>query len=200
MEMVEEEERVNAKLEEKEKEKKFKFSKSGCETQFKFNTKIKDLWGDKLRVELKKHFKNGLPEKIEGLVKEGEKEIDDQNHKLKIADEFGFPALDDFIKEDLARDEKEEKKVKALKKEKKEKEEKGRSRRGRGGYAGGKDGFRGFRGSFRGSRDKSFYGGRSNKVTDSLKDREDIKCFSCQSWRHMARDCVKPLSGGRGRR
>ena len=79
MERVEEVERVNAKLEEKEKEKKFKFSKPGCETQFKFNTKIKDLWGDKLRVELKKHFKNGLPEKIEGLVKEGEKEIDDQN-------------------------------------------------------------------------------------------------------------------------
>ena len=200
MERVEEVERVNAKLEVKEKEKKLKFSKSGCETQFKFNSKIKDLWGDELRVELKKHFKEGLPEKIEGLVKEGEKEIDDQNHKLKIADEFGFPALDDFIKEDLARDEKEEKKIKALKKDKKEKEEKSRSRRGRGGYASGKGGFRGF--SFRGfsSRDRNFYGRRSNKGTDSLKDKEDIKCFNCQSLGHMARDCVKPSSGGRGRR
>jgi len=117
MERVEEAERLNAKLEVKEKEKKFKFSKTGCETQFKFNSKIKDLWGDELKVELKKHFKEGLPEKIEGLVKEAEKEIDDQNHKLKIADEFGFPALDDFTKEDLARDEKEEKKIKALKKD-----------------------------------------------------------------------------------
>ena len=87
MERVEEAERLNAKLEVKEKEKKFKFSKTGCETQFKFNSKIKDLWGDELKVELKKHFKEGLPEKIEGLVKEAEKEIDDQNHKLKIAED-----------------------------------------------------------------------------------------------------------------
>ena len=52
MERVEEAERVNAKLEVKEKEKKFKCSKTGCETQFKFNSKIKDLWGDELKVEL----------------------------------------------------------------------------------------------------------------------------------------------------
>ena len=195
MERVEEVERVNAKLEVKEKEKKFKFSKSGCETKFKFNSKIKDLWGDELRVELKKHFKEGLPEKIEGLVKEGEKEIDDQNHKLKIADEFGFPALDDFTKEDLARDEKEEKKIKALKKDKKEKEEKSWSRRGRGGYASGKGSFRGFS-----SRDRSFYGGRSDKRTDSLRGKGKINCYNCQAVGHMARDCVKPSSGGRGKR
>ena len=122
IERVEEVERVNAKFEKKEKE--FKFSKTGCKTQFKFNSKIRELFGDKLKFELKKHFKNGLPEKVEELIKEGEKEIDDQNHKLKIADKFGFRALDDFNKEDLARDEKEEKKIKALRKEKKEKEEK----------------------------------------------------------------------------
>ena len=195
MERVEEAERVNAKLEVKGKEKKFKFSKAGCETQFKFNVKIKDLWGDELKVELKKHFKEGLQEKIEGLVKEAEKEIDDQNHKLKIADEFGFPALDDFTKEDLARDEKEEKKIKALKKDRKEKEEKSRSGRGRGGYASGKGSFRGFS-----SRDRSFCGGRSDKRTDSLKGKGKINCFNCQAVGHMARDCVKPSAGGRGKR
>ena len=71
MERVEEAERVNVKLEVKGKEKKFKFSKAGCETQFKFNSKIKDLWGDELKVELKKHFKEGLPEKIEGFSQGG---------------------------------------------------------------------------------------------------------------------------------
>ena len=107
--------------------------------------------------------------------------------------------MKDFIKEDLARNEKEEKKIKALRKDKKEKEEKSRSRRGRGGYASGVGSFRGFS-----SRDRSFYGGRSDRKTDSLrgkgKIREDIKCFNCQAVGHMARDCVKSSAGGRDRR
>ena len=57
MERVEEVESVNAKFEKKEKEKEFKFLKVGCETQFKFNGKIKDLFGDKLKVKLKKHLR-----------------------------------------------------------------------------------------------------------------------------------------------
>ena len=70
-ERLEEVERINAKFEKKEKE--FKFTKTGCETQYKFNVKIKELYSKKLKVELKKHFKSGLPEKIEELIKEGEK-------------------------------------------------------------------------------------------------------------------------------
>ena len=183
---LEKAERINAKLEVKEKEKKFKFSKAGCEKQFKFNVKMKDRFEDDLKVELRKHFKKDLPEKVGGLVKEAEKEIDDQNLRLKIADEFGYKAMEDFIKEDLARDEKEEKKIKALRKEKKEREEKGRGKAGLRGF-----GFRGF-----GFKDKdsgswrNFYGERSRK--------EGVRCFNCQGMGHVARDCVKaPVGPGR---
>ena len=104
--------------------------------------------------------------------------------------------MQDFIKEDLARDEKEEKKIKALRKEKKEREEKGKS----------KGAFRGFcaRGSGAGLRNKYFYekdshGRRSKKGADSRRSRGDIECFYCQAVGHMARDCAK-LSSERRRR
>ena len=41
---LEKAERINARLEVKDKEKKFKFLKPGCEKQFKFNVKMKDLF------------------------------------------------------------------------------------------------------------------------------------------------------------
>ena len=83
---------------------------------------MKDTFCKKLEIELKKHFEEGLPEKVEEIMKRGKKDIDEQNHQLTIADEFGFPSLRDFIKEDLARDDKEEKKLKAMRKEKRERE------------------------------------------------------------------------------
>ena len=102
--------------------------------------------------------------------------------------------MQDFIKEDLARDEKEEKKIKALRKEKKEREEKGKS----------KGAFRGFcaRGSGAGLRNKYFYkrdSDWSKKGADNRRSRRDIECFSCQAVGHMARDCAK-LSSERQRR
>ena len=186
-------ERINVRLEMKEKEGRFKFSKAGCETQFKFNIKMKDRFGEDLKVELKKHFKKELPEKVGGLVKEVEKEIDDQNLKLKVADEFGFKAMEDFSKEDLARNEKEEKKIKALRKEKRDREEK----------VGGKAGLQGswFRGV--GGRVKYFGSGKTaGGARSGRKDVRDvrvvwdlrglgIKCFSCLGIGHVARDCVR---------
>ena len=115
---------------------------------------------------------------------------------MKIADKFGYKAMENFIKEDLARDEKEEKKIKVLRKEKKEREEKGRGKAGLQAF-----GFRGF-----GVKDKdsgswrNFYGGRSRKEADGFKSKEGIRCFNCQGMGHVARDCVKSSSRGLGRK
>ena len=56
-------ERVNTKLKKKD-EDNFTFTKKGCETQFKFNNKVKDIVVDRMRMELQKHFKT-LPPKID---------------------------------------------------------------------------------------------------------------------------------------
>ena len=61
---MEELERRNAKFEKKEEEEDFKFTNKGCEKQFKFNGKVKEVLCDRLKVELKKHFKGGLPGKV----------------------------------------------------------------------------------------------------------------------------------------
>merc|ERR1712226_695605 len=102
-------ERYEEKTRKKEKVK-FKWTKMGCEKQHDFNEEVKEVYSEKLRSELRRHFQGELPNKVEEIIKEGEKLIDDQNQKLKIADEFGSRALDEFVKEDLARNEKEEKK------------------------------------------------------------------------------------------
>ena len=49
-----------------------------------------------MKVKLKKHFKDGRPEKVEEIIKEGEKEVDEQNHRLKIADDFRLPFFERF--------------------------------------------------------------------------------------------------------
>ena len=192
---LEEIERINTKLKKKD-EDKFVWTKKGCETQFKFNNKVKDIAVDKMRVELRKHFKT-LPPKIEELIKEGEKEIDDGNHKLKIANEFGFKAVEEFVKDDLARNDGEEKKLKRFRKEKKEREERLR------GYHGGRGGRAGFRGQYSGYargnqssfvKDKKFVGGGSLGTSASSANGstvKDLKCFQCQGYGHMARECTK---------
>ena len=171
LERLEKAERVNAKLQEKEKEKKFKFTKPACETQFEFNTKIKDLLGDDLKVELEKNFKHGVPEEIGGLVKELGKEIDDRNLELKIADEFGYKAGEEFGKEDLARNDKEEKKIKALRKEKRERQEKGKGHFTRSS-------------NYKRFSDRFKSGKSSGKRM--WKDVKDMKCYGCLGFGHMA--------------
>ena len=67
LERLGEVERVNTKLKKKD-EDKFTFTKKGCENQFKFNNKIKDIAIDRMKVELQKHFRT-LPSKIDELIK-----------------------------------------------------------------------------------------------------------------------------------
>ena len=123
MERLVEAEKFNVKLKAKEEDEKFKFSKPGCEKQFKFNIKMKDRFGVDLKTELERCFEKELPTGVKSLVEEVEKEIDEQNVKLKVADEFGFEAMEDFSKEDLARNKEEEKKIKVFRKEKKDREQ-----------------------------------------------------------------------------
>ena len=196
LERLGEVERVNIKLKKKD-EDKFTFTKKGCENQFKFNNKVKDIAIDRMKVELQKHFKT-LPLKIDELIKEGEKEIDDGNHKLKIANDYGFKAVEEFAKEDLARNDEEEKKIKRFRKEKKEREEKARGYRG---FRGSRSGFRGFgdgrqgyenRGGWSSSyKDKKFDGGGAARGSDKAEVK-DVRCYNCQGFGHMARDCSKP--------
>ena len=60
-----------------------------------------------------------------------------------------------------------------------------------------KDGYQGFSNSY---KDKKFEGKRSNKEGDKFKSKDDVKCYNCQGFGHIARDCSKPQSGGRGRK
>ena len=195
LERLGEVERVNTKLKKKD-EDKFTFTKKGCENQFNFNNKVKDIVIDRMKVELQKHFKT-LPLKIDELIKEGEKEIDDRNHKLKIANDYGFKAVEEFAKEDLARNDEEEKKIKRFRKEKKEREEKARGYRG---FRGGRSGFKSFGDGRQGYesrggwssfyKDKKFDGGAA-RDGDKAKAK-DVRCYNCQGFGHMARDCSKP--------
>ena len=62
-----------------------------------------------LRRKLTDHFRGGaITEELDSLIKTGEAAIADRNHALKIADEYGFDALEEeFEKDELARDSRE---------------------------------------------------------------------------------------------
>ena len=186
---LEEIERQNAKTKKKEEED-YTYSKKGCERQVKFNNKVKDIAIDQMRVELTKLL-GVLPDKISDLIKKGEKELDDGNHVLKVADKFGFKAAEEFVKEELARNAEEEKKIKRFRKELTERQGKMRNFRGaRGGYGGyGRGGFGGFGGGRQGFKSRQFTG--ADKDGSDKSKSSDVRCFNCQGFGHMARDCTK---------
>ena len=181
---LEEIERQNAKTKKKEEED-YTYSKKGCERQVKFNNKVKDIAIDQMRVELTKLL-GVLPDKISDLIKKGEKELDDGNHVLKVADKFGFNAAEEFVKDELARNADEEKKIKRFRKEKKERQEKVRSYRG---FRGGRGGYGGFGSGRQGFKGRQFNGAAKDSFDKSKS--KDVRCFNCQGFGHMARDCTK---------
>ena len=181
---LEEIERQNAKTKKKEEED-YTYSKKGCERQVKFNNKVKDIAIDQMRVELTKLL-GVLPDKISDLIKKGEKELDDGNHVLKVADKFGFNAAEEFVKDELARNADEEKKIKRFRKEKKEREEKARGYRG---FRGGRGGYGGFGSGLQGFKGRQF-DGAAKDGSDKSKSK-DVRCYNCQGFGHMARDCTK---------
>ena len=142
-----------------------------------------------MRVELTKLL-GVLPDKISDLIKKGEKELDDGNHVLKVADKYGFMAAEEFVKDELARNADEEKKIKRFRKELKERQDKVRTSRG---YRGGRGGYGGFGGGYGGGRQ----GFKSRQFVGSAKDSadkskaKDVRCYNCQGFGHIARDCTK---------
>ena len=105
--------------------------------------------------------------------------------------------MEEFVKDDLARNDEEGKKIKRFRKEKKEREEKFRGYRG---FRGGRGGFRGFGegrqyGAYAGGNPSSFVKNRKFDGGGSARDGDkskDLKCYNCQGFGHMARVCSKP--------
>ena len=70
LERLEKLERYEEKTKKKEKEK-FKWTKTGCEKQHDFNEEVKEVYSEKLRSELRRHFQGEFPNKVEEIIKEG---------------------------------------------------------------------------------------------------------------------------------
>ena len=168
----------------KEEAKDVKFSKTGCEKQYKFNSKVMEVIGDDHRRILENHF-SVIPEDVENSIKKGEKLLRERNKHVRIADELGWDGLEKFEKEELAENADEEKRLKLIRKEKRDKEEK-KNRGGKGGFYGYHD---------KSGERRDYY-----KDGDRDRDRSDRKfggsggsgkCFICDQFGHLARDCLK---------
>ena len=96
-------------------EKKGKdWSNTGIRKQAEWVIQVRDHQ-EELRARLQAEF-GEFSGSLNELVKAGEKLVHDRIHLLRIADRFGWEGANDFMEEELARDEKEEKKLKAIRK------------------------------------------------------------------------------------
>ena len=96
-------------------EKKRKdWSNTGIRKQAEWVIQVRDHQ-EELRARLQAEF-GEFSGSLNELVKAGEKLVHDRIHLLRIADRFGWEGANDFMEEELARDEKEEKKLKAIRK------------------------------------------------------------------------------------
>ena len=92
--------------------------------------------------------------------------------KLKVADEFGYSAAEEFDREDLARNPDEERKIKIFRKEKRDREER--------------------------TVKKIPFGVRGGVMSRQWKGYRKVlydRCYSCFGFGHVAVDCVRQGSG-----
>ena len=107
---------VKRKLQKMADEKKEKeWSNNGIRKQAEWAMQVRDDQ-EELRASLQAKLGEEFSGSLKELVKAGEKRVNDRIHLLRIADKFGWAGANDFMEEELARDEKEEKKLKAIRK------------------------------------------------------------------------------------
>ena len=110
---VEEVEKKLQKMAEKEKEKDW--SNAGIKKQAEWVIEVRD-YNEELQSRLQAEF-GEFSSSLTEFVNAGEKRVHDRIHLLRIADKFGWAGANDFVEEELARDEKEDKKLKCIRKE-----------------------------------------------------------------------------------
>ena len=128
-------------------ESKKRWNNLSNEKQYLHEVKVKQLAIEDVRKHLEDHFgsKRDVPEKIEGAIKLGEKEIDYRIKLLKMADKGSWSAVEKYAADPLCDDDEDDKKWKAALKEAKEELAKrkssgygyGNRNRGRDGYRSG---------------------------------------------------------------
>merc|ERR1712041_15133 len=114
------------------------------EKQYLHEVRVRQLAIEDVRKQLEDHFgsKRDVPEKIEGAIRLGEKEIDNRIKLLKMADKASWSAVKKYAADPLCDDDEDDKKWKAAVKEAKEELAKkkssgygyGNRNRGREGY------------------------------------------------------------------
>ena len=139
-------------------ESKKRWNSLSNEKQYLHEVRVRQLAIEDVRKQLEDHFgsKRDVPEKIEGAIRLGEKEIDNRIKLLKMADKASWSAVEKYAADPLCDDDEDDKKWKAAVKEAKEEQAK---RKGSGyGYGNrnrGRDGYRsGGRSYRRDSRDR----------------------------------------------
>ena len=116
-------EEVKKKLQKMAEQKKEKdWSNAGIKKQAEWAIEVRD-YNEELQSRLQAEF-GEFSSSLTEFVNAGEKRVHDRIHLLRIADKFGWAGANDFVEEELARDEKEEKKLKGIRKEFEAKKEK----------------------------------------------------------------------------
>merc|ERR1712041_12420 len=96
------------------------------EKQYLHEVRVRQLAIKDVRKQLEDHFgsKREVPEKIEGAIILGEKEIDNRIKLLKMADKASWSAVEKYAADPLCDDDEDDKKWKAAVKEAKEEQAK----------------------------------------------------------------------------